>query len=586
MRTRKKIVDELIKLGFSKSIANKSYLQWGSSAISTINQDPYSTILFESKCKWQEIDTIARNLGFDQNSTERIIGAIRYSLLSSNNDGHVFLPKDELLNRVSRLIRLHDEYTWQNALEKMVEQREILSRQSNNHSTPSLYLQPLYRAEKKIANLLNQIFTSASKVALNPPSSKDLRTVEKELQLTFAQKQREAVIHSLTNKITIITGGPGTGKTTIIRAVISLWKKREARIKLAAPTGRAAKRMTETTHKKAFTIHRLLEYNPDALQFMRNENKKLKVDLLVVDEASMIDTELMASLLAALPPSAHLLLVGDVDQLPSVGPGTVLSDLIESNYFLTVHLNEIFRQSEGSLISINAKKINIGEIPNLDGDGVESGQDFFFVNRNSTSSMKEAIVELVTNRIPNQFGFNPKQDIQVLSPMYKYDVGVDELNSSLQKILNPSESVLEAPYYEFSLGDKVMQTKNDYSKDVFNGDLGYFCDYNPETRETTIDFEGRHVLYQWNELDNTSLAYAITVHKSQGSEYPAVVFPLCKQHYPMLQRNLLYTAVSRGKKLVVVVGDQQSLETAVRNNKIRRRYTGLQDFIYEAFLRR
>lgn len=582
-RSRKTIVQQLIQLGLPKNIANLCYLQWGVSAISTLTQDPYSLLSLEQKTKCNEIDAVALHLGFGYGSQERVMGAIRYCLASSLLDGHVYLPRQELMQRVTRLIQLEDPSVWERSYETLLNQRLIYTRKTEDEYGCPIYLSSLYQAEKKIALRLNRLHASASSVALQAPTNSDLETVERELRINLAPSQREAIIDSLTHKIVIITGGPGTGKTTIIRAVVNLWKKREARIKLAAPTGRAAKRLAESTGRKALTIHRLLEYNPETLKFGRDENRPLKSDLLVVDEASMIDTELMASLLDALPPSAHLLIVGDIDQLPSVGPGVVLHDLIESKLFPTIRLKEIFRQSQGSLISINAHKINEGELPDLQGAGVENGQDFFFISRPSPGEARDAILEMTTERIPKQFGLNPKTDVQILSPMYKKDAGVDDLNTHLQRLLNPSIRFFDAPFYRFATGDKIMQTKNDYTKDVFNGDIGFVAEVIPDDKSLLIDFEGRSVPYAWDDLENTALAYAITVHKSQGSEYPAIVVPVVMQHYPMLQRNLLYTAVSRGKHLVILVGDQRALQIAVNNNKPRKRYTGLKDLLLEAF---
>ncbi len=583
-RTPKKAVDNLIKMGLSRSLALQAYAQWGVSASSEIKNDPYALLYLGPSAKWPEIDTIARQIGYDETDPLRIMGAVRYSLLASKTDGHVFLPHRELLSRVRRLVALESEESWHDTLTELDQRREIFVR---SHETSELsipvYLRAMHHAENSIAMNLALLSKSTSRMALQAPSSKDMKNVENDLHVDLAAAQKEAISASLTNKILIITGGPGTGKTTIIRSVIRLWKKRKGKIRLAAPTGRAAKRLAESTERKASTIHRLLEYTPDSNSFQRNTNRKLSTDLMVVDEASMIDTELMAALLEALPASCHLLLAGDVDQLPAVGPGFVLHDLIESKRFKTVFLTDIFRQQEGSLISLNAQKINEGKMPELDGGGVELGQDFFFVQRSSTESTRDTILELVTERIPKQFGFDPKEDIQVLCPMIKKEAGVETMNGLLQERLNPSDAPFKGPFYSFSIGDKIMQTKNDYSKDVFNGDIGFAVDIDPEGRWVTIDFEGRNVDYDWKELENTSLAYAMTVHKSQGSEYPAVVVPLVNDHYPMLQRNLLYTAVSRGKRLVMLTGTTRALETAIRNNRIRARYTGLQELLNEVF---
>jgi exodeoxyribonuclease V alpha subunit len=410
---------------------------------------------------------------------------------------------------------------------------------------------------------------------LHPPCDADFKRVEKELNIALAEAQREAIRLSLADKILVITGGPGTGKTTILRAVTSLWSARRATIKLAAPTGRAAKRLSESTGRRASTIHRLLEYSPDQNRFHRNIYRPLKVDLMIVDEGSMIDTRLMAALLEALPPSAHVLLVGDVDQLPPVGSGLVLSDVIQSGLVSVVHLTEIFRQRPGSLISENAARINRGQFPILSSGGTEEGQDFFFVRKPSVEATRNTVLELVTERIPDQFGLSPVDAIQVLAPMIKGEVGVRNLNALLQTRLNPQTVGLEQFGYRIAPGDKVMQIRNDYIKDVFNGDIGVVASVQQEPAEAIVDYGDKRVPYDHRDLADITLAYAITVHKSQGSEYPAVVIPLVVEHFRLLQRNVLYTAVSRGQQLVVLIGTRRAIEMAIAKNEIRKRNTGL-----------
>ncbi len=583
LRSKRNIISDMQQLGWSKSVATQAFGKWGPSAISILAQDPYVSFYLPARPPWSEADAMARKAGLAATSPERIAGAVRYTLLASTNDGHVFVPWEELLQRVTRLIPLDNAEGWNQAVETLTHQREIYVVPSAQDSQSPVYLYSLYRAERGVAQHLARLVTAPSRIALQAPGETELNKVEKQMKLRLADLQRTAVSASLTSKVVIITGGPGTGKTTILRGVLHLWGGRGAKIRLAAPTGRAAKRLSESTGRMALTLHRLLEYNVEDGGFLRNSTRPLKVDLMVVDEASMIDTELMAALLEALPSECHLLLVGDVDQLPAVGPGFVLHDLIESGLFPTIRLNEIFRQKESSLIPTNARKINQGEYPDLEGQGVENGQDFFFVPRSSAEAARDAIVELVTQRIPRQFGFDPKEHIQVLCPMIKKDAGVERMNEILQEKLNPADTRLQGPFYSFSIGDKIMQTKNDYDKDVFNGDIGFVSDWNRREKWVIINFEGREVPYRMPELENTALAYACTVHKSQGSEYPAVVVPLVMQHYPMLQRNLLYTAVSRGKQLVMLVGEQQALEIAIRNNRIRKRYTGLGRLLEETF---
>ncbi len=583
-KSRKNVIQQLMKLGLDRSLANQSYTAFGFDAPGRIKHDPYLLLLLNERSNWQQIDQLAAHLGIDESSEERIIGAIRHSLRSAAMEGHVYLPLNELHQRLGWFLRFEDEHANEKALVEMHQQCEIFLLDSQENDDHPVYLNSLHKAESDIARYLAELSISSSKMALTAPKPDEMQQVEIEIGIRLATAQYEAVSASLENKIVIITGGPGTGKTTIIRGVLHLWEQKGARILLAAPTGRAAKRLAESTgRKKACTIHRLLEYSPDAQAFGRNAARKLKADLLVVDEASMIDTELMASLLEALPASCHLLLVGDVDQLPSVGPGFVLHNLIESGYFKTIRLTDIYRQQKGSLIAVNALKINMGELPAIEGAGVEEGQDFFFIVKPDIMKTRDAILEMVTERIPNQFNLHPKVDIQVLCPMIKKDIGVEIMNTILQNKLNPAENRFKAPFYTLAIGDKIMQTKNDYNKNVFNGDIGFVHSINSKDKKVTVNFDGREIPYTFHELENTTLAYAVTVHKSQGSEYPAIVMPLVTQHFPMLQRNLLYTAVSRGKQLVVLVGSRRALDIAVNNNKIRTRFTGLQQMLHRAF---
>jgi exodeoxyribonuclease V alpha subunit len=374
----------------------------------------------------------------------------------------------------------------------------------------------------------------------------------------------------------VITGGPGTGKTTIINAILKIFSKLKVAILLAAPTGRAAKRMSEATGYEAKTIHRMLEYSIQKGGFQKDEEDPLECDLLIVDEASMIDIILMHHLLKAVPVQATLILVGDVNQLPSVGAGNVLRDIIASGSVLIVELNEIFRQAKESLIIVNAHKINSGQIPPLKSSR-EKLDDFYFIEQEDPEEVLQTILDLVKERISRRFKFDPIDDIQILTPMHKGTVGASNLNTELQKALNPSEDELIRGSRAFHVRDKVMQIRNNYDKEVFNGDIGRITRIDQENQEVTISFDGREVPYDYTDLDEIALAYAVSVHKSQGSEYPAVIIPLLTQHYVLLQRNLIYTAVTRGRKLVVIVGSRRALAIAVRNNKTEKRYTYLKN---------
>ena len=575
-------IQKLMDLGLSKPLAFTAFHRYGSEALKEVQLDPYRLLRYDNRESWLEIDHLAAKFGFDESSQERFYGAFCFCLGLATSEGHVFLPQIDLLKRTSALLGVEDEEAYFRNLEFLLEKKYLRSSFPANQQNRPIYLDSLYRAEGNTAYFLCQLAIASSRIALKKPSEKELDSVEKDMEISLAPAQREAIASSLSNKIVIITGGPGTGKTTIIKGVLKLWHKKKAKILLAAPTGRAAKRLAESTGKTAKTIHRMLEYTPNE-SFNRNASNKLDVDLLVVDESSMIDIELMSSLLESLPDTCHLVFVGDVDQLPAVGPGNVLRDMIESNLFKTISLTDIYRQAQGSLISLNAKKINLGEDPDLNGLGVEQGQDFFFIERPGSDKVQEAILEMALERIPRQFGLNPKEDIQILCPMIKKDLGVEKMNELLQDKLTPCTHRFNASSYSFSIGDKVMQTKNDYDKEVFNGDVGYVTNIIPKELVAVISFDGREVPYSRNDLENTSLAYAVTVHKSQGSEYPAVIVPLTRQHYPMLYRNLLYTAVSRGKRLVVLVGSLEALKIAVRNNRISKRFTGLKDVLLRVF---
>jgi exodeoxyribonuclease V alpha subunit len=405
-------------------------------------------------------------------------------------------------------------------------------------------------------------------------SDKAIDWVQKQLAITLAKRQMEAIKCAAEDKVMVITGGPGTGKTTIINAILKIFSKLRVKIMLAAPTGRAAKRMSEATGHEAKTIHRMLEYSIRKGGFQKNEQRPLDCDLLIVDEASMIDTILMHHLLKAIPPGATFILVGDVNQLPSVGAGNVLKDIIASGKMQVAELNEIFRQAKESLIIVNAHKINNGLLPSLKSSG-QKLDDFYFIEQEDPEEVLKIILELTKERIPRRFGFDPVDDIQVLTPMHKGVVGAGNLNVELQKVLNPVENGVLRGGFSFRVSDKVMQVKNNYDKEVFNGDIGRITSIDPEHQEITISFDGRDIPYAYTDLDEIVLAYAVSVHKSQGSEYPAVVMPILTQHYVLLQRNLVYTAVTRGRQLVVMVGTMKALAIGVNNDKTRKRYTGL-----------
>lgn len=437
----------------------------------------------------------------------------------------------------------------------------------------AVYLAKFHVSETGIATRLKRLVKAPGSIREIDPD-KAIEWVQKQLAITLAGRQVEAVKCAVANKLMVITGGPGTGKTTIINAILKIFSTLKVNIMLAAPTGRAAKRMTEATGHKAKTIHRMLEYSIRKGGFRKNVDYPLDCDLLIVDEASMIDTILMHHLLKGIPPTATFILVGDVDQLPSVGAGNVLGDIIASGAIPVVELNEIFRQAKESLIIVNAHKINSGLLPSPK-QSANKLDDFYFIEQEDPEEVVRIILELAKERIPERFGFDAVDDIQVLTPMHKGVVGAGNLNVELQSTLNPGQGGVMRGNRNYRLNDKVMQIKNNYDKEVFNGDIGRITRIDQEARKVTISFDGRDRAYDYTDLDEIILAYAVSVHKSQGSDYHAVIIPIVIQHYILLQRNLIYTAITRGRKLVVMVGTRKALAIGVKNDKTKRRYTYL-----------
>ena len=451
----------------------------------------------------------------------------------------------------------------------------------------ALYLSALHRAETGIALRLKAFLS----VPVKPPDidqEQMTREILARLAIQLSAEQQAVLEEILLHHIAIITGGPGTGKTTLIRSIAAICDRLRQKTTLSAPTGRAARRLSEVARKKASTLHKLLGYNLEQNDFEKDEDDPLDVDVMIVDEASMMDAHLMFHLLKAVPVTATLILVGDVFQLPSVGPGNILSDLIRSGAIRTFELKEIFRQAEKSPIVVNAHRVRQGNLPNLEKDRNPEGlSEFYFIEQYQPETVVKTIVELCSRKIPERFGFDPVRDIQVLSPMHKGTVGTIQLNQVLQEALNPQSS--PGAGIQFRPGDKVMHLKNNYAKEVFNGDIGVISeiDQSPQLskRRLSVHYDDRLVDYENEELEELTLAYAISVHKSQGSEYPAVVIPLMSQHHPLLQRNLLYTAITRGKKLVIIVGTRQALDTAIKNDKPRNRLSLLDRRLKNASIR-
>jgi exodeoxyribonuclease V alpha subunit len=572
----------LAGLGITPGLAAKIHKQYGDASISVIQADPYRLAQDIHGVGFKTADQIAVSLGLPYDGSARIGAGILYALDQLAVEGHTCAPKETLIAKAAELLEVSPDLVgpqlgWlQSRRDIIIEAISIGSANSGDGSpVTAVYAASLYKAETQAAQSLRTIAGVVSGSALRPFQAVDwTQAFDGMSGVELTDQQREAAQTALTSKVTVLTGGPGTGKTTCLRAVLDLADEYGVSYELCSPTGRAAKRMAEATGREARTIHRLLEYSPGEGGFQRNADKPLLADLIVADEASMLDISLARHLFAAIPPTSHLLLVGDVDQLPSVGPGNVLRDIIDSGCASVVRLGLIFRQAEGSLIISNSYRINQGEFPLL--PQTQDG-DFFFFGEDDPAKAAALIVDLVGERIQNNFGI-PAGDIQVLAPMKRGEAGVENLNALLQAALNPpspGKAEHKVGATTFRVGDRVMQIRNNYDHDVFNGDIGVVDAIDDEEQTLAVDFDGRVVKHDWVDCDELVLAYAATIHKSQGSEYPCVIMPLMAQHYMMLQRNLVYTGVTRAKRLVVIVGTKKALAMAVKNAKTRQRYSGL-----------
>jgi exodeoxyribonuclease V alpha subunit len=578
--------------GVGTARAVRIFKTYGNDAVRVMAENPYRLARDIRGIGFRTADAIAARLGIEPTAMIRLRAGINYALLEASSEGHCGLPTQELLKLAGDLLAVErpdetgasrreplESALIQTALDLELSEGSVLA--DSLADAPAIFLAHLHRDERRIADALRELAEGA------PPwgaidAAKAIAWVEQRLGLDLAASQRAAVELALASKLLVITGGPGVGKTTLINAILRILAAKKLRIQLCAPTGRAAKRMAEATGLEAKTIHRLLEFDPQAYGFRRDAELPLECDLLVVDETSMVDVPLMASLLEAIPPEAGLLLVGDVDQLPSVGPGQVLADVIASGALPVTRLCEVFRQAASSRIITSAHAINAGQLPDLRPPAA-ADSDFYFVRADTPEQAVAMIRKLVGERIPARFGLDPIQQVQVLCPMARGGCGSRALNGELQQLLNPDPpEQVERFGWRFAPGDKVMQVANDYEKEVFNGDLGTIDQLDADNSELTVLFEGKPVIYGWGELDHLVPAYACTIHKSQGSEYPAVVIPLLTQHYAMLQRNLVYTGLTRGKRLVVLVGQPKALAMAVKNHRGRRRYTRLQALLSDA----
>jgi exodeoxyribonuclease V alpha subunit len=555
--------------GVSPSFAVRIYKTYGDRAIGVVRENPYQLAIDVYGIGFKSADRIASELGVERSSPRRAEAGLLHVLGELADEGHLFAPRAAFAERAAAVLEVEPPVVEAALASLAAGGRVVVERLAAGEA---VYLKALHVAERGAAERLAALVAlPASPVAID--AERALAWFEAQQGLELAAQQREAIRRAFTSKLLVITGGPGTGKTTIVNAIIRILERKRRRILLCAPTGRAAKRLAEASGHEAKTIHRLLEFNPRGMVFERDQERPLEVDVLIVDEASMLDAPLCYSLLKATPSACQLVLVGDVDQLPSVGPGNVLRDLIESGVAEVVTLSEIFRQARASQIIVNAHRINLGEQPELAGDPASS--DFFFVEREEPEAVLRALKELVARRIPKRFGLDPRAEIQVLTPMHRGLLGSLALNSELQALLNPEGESLVRGSRLYRVGDRVMQIRNNYELEVFNGDLGRIVAIDAEERRVEARFDERVVIYDAAELDELVLGYACSIHKSQGSEYPAVVIPFHTQHYAMLQRNLLYTAVTRGRRLVVIVGNRRALAIALGNSRVAERCTAL-----------
>lgn len=556
--------------GISNTYAGKIFAKYGSFAIDIMEKDIYRLFQDIEGIGFLTADKLAFNLGIQREDKRRIISGIDYALMQLCNNGHCCIPEMALVDKTAKILQVNNQIIF-TILKERIDNGSLNTEVVGGETL--IYPPYLYYAEKKVATRLLQL-QQATEPLSEDNLSLFIKVWEKDNQIQLAQKQKEAIKACLHHGVLVLTGGPGTGKTTVIKGILSILKAQGLKIRLAAPTGRAAKRLSETTGQKALTIHRLLEANnlaqDDNLQlgFSKDIDDQLDADVIILDEVSMVDIVLMHHFLNAVPDGCRIILVGDTDQLPAVGPGSVLKDIIRSQKIPAIRLDEIFRQAQTSMIIQNAHIINAGRLPDLR----KQYSDFVFYELNDDTSITQKILDLCTKDLPHE-GFDVLKDVQVLSPMHRFLCGVENLNLMLQEQLNPKKNQDELKYSSqtFRVGDKVMHIRNNYQKNVFNGDIGFIQDINNE--KLTVDYFDHIVTYEKNELNELTLAYASSVHKSQGSEYKVVIIPLSTSHYIMLQRNLLYTAITRAKQKVIIVGSKKALMTAIQSNRTQKRYT-------------
>jgi exodeoxyribonuclease V alpha subunit len=571
-RSIKDIMVFLASHNVSINLALRIYRTYGKRAAEVVQHHPYQLVHDVTGVGFISADRIAQDIGIASDSPERMQAGVFHILSEAQDNGHCFYPMELLAPEAEALLNV--------GREGILEAVETLKRQGHIvQEGERMFLQRLHLAEQTVAKGITRLIKASAK--LPPAAGADgiLKALERIAGLTYDESQREAILTATGAGVCVMTGGPGTGKTTTVRGIIGWLDKNKQRYLLAAPTGRAAKRLEETTGRTAKTIHRLLEYNPRDGGFTRSAKSPLDTDVVIIDEASMIDILLFQSLIEGMPRKGRLVLVGDIDQLPSVGPGNVLKDLIAGPGVAVVRLNRVYRQGEESDIVGAAHAVNQGESPQM---GSGDRDNIFFIHEEEAAASQQVIQDLCTRRLPARYGLDPVRDIQVLTPMHKGEVGARALNDQLQQALNPNSREVRRGERLFRVGDKVLQVRNDYDKQVFNGDIGRITGVMGDDYLVKAEFEGRQVTYQSGEMDELALGYALTVHKSQGSEYKAVVMPVTTQHFVMLQRNLLYTAMTRARELLVLVGTKKALHIAIRNNKVGERYTALTERIQQS----
>ena len=555
--------------GVSPSYAHKIYKAYGIACVEKVKTNPYSLAQEIKGIGFKSADKIAKNLGIAADSPERIDAGIEFVLWEASNDGHVGYSSIELIPLVKETLEVGEELIQARIKEllklgKLIEEGELI------------FVKPLYLSEVGIARELSRLMQGDCALR-SVDVEKALEWTQEKLRIQFAEEQKQAVALGVKEKMLIITGGPGTGKSTITKAILAISEKLTKKILLAAPTGRAAKRLSEITYKRAFTIHSLLEMDFQKGSFKKDRNNPLDCDLIVIDEASMIDTFLMHHLLKAIPSHARIILVGDIDQLPSVGPGNVLRDMIDSEKIPVCILKEIFRQAKGSQVVVNSHRINQGMFPDL---SRRAGSDFIYYESDTPEEILSIIIDLLMT-IPQKYRFRPLEDIQILSPMRRGMIGIENLNIVLQEKFNHSPSPLLNRGRRFLINDKVMQIRNNYQKEVYNGDVGFIEAIDLSDQTVKVFFDDKEITYEFSELDELELAYAVSIHKYQGSECPCIIIPIHTSHFKLLYKNLLYTGITRGKKLVILVGSKKAIGMAVHNEDVRKRYTGLKSRIKE-----